>query len=200
MAEIFNFYVQDNRSIQFPKSNLLEPIMQEDYKVATWRFRIPKVLNSIDMSGWAWWFVYTNAKNEKFSELLTLVDDIDEPDSFCTADFFIDYGISYNPGSFSFSLEAINADSGGEILNEWHTKTYKHKVDKTLQGNHAEFAETESDIISALIIEVQNKVSQLVGGATPEPVSLIADMTDTRTQEFTKEVCKKNYHIITPFS
>lgn len=180
MAEIFNFNVQDNRSIQFPRANLLEPIMQEDYKVATWRFRIPKTLNGIDMSAWAWWFVYTNAKNEKFSELLTLVDDIDEPDSYCTADYDIDYGISYNPGSFSFSLEAINAESGGAITGEWHTKTYAHKVDKTLQGNQAQWAETESDIISALIIEVQNKVTQLVGGATPEPKSLIADMTDTK--------------------
>lgn len=180
MAEIFNFYVQDNRSIQFPKNNLLEPIMQEDYKVATWRFRIPKTLNGIDMSAWAWWFVYTNAKNEKFSELLTLVDDIDEPDSYCTADYDIDYGISYNPGSFSFSLEAINAESGGAITGEWHTKTYSHKVDKTLQGNQAEWAETESDIISALIVEVQNKVAQLVGGATPEPKNLVADMTDTK--------------------
>lgn len=180
MAEIFNFYVQDNRSIQFPKNNLLEPIMQEDYKVATWRFRIPKTLNGIDMSGWAWWFVYVNARGQEFSELLTLVDDIDEPDSFCTADYSIDYGISYHPGNFQFSLEAINADSGGEVLNEWHTKTYAHKVDKTLQGNQVQWSETESDIISALIVEVQNKVRQLVGGATPEPKSLIADMTDTK--------------------
>jgi len=178
MAEIFNFYVQDNRSIQFPKNNLLEPIMQEDYNVATWRFRIPKTLNGIDMTSWAWWFVYTNAKNEKFSELLTLVDDIDEPDSFSTADYSIDYGISYHPGSFQFSLEAINADSGGEVLNEWHTKTYAHKVDKTLQGNQAQWAETESDIISALIIKVQNKVSQLVGGATPEVKNSKTAMTD----------------------
>jgi len=180
MAEIFNFYVQDNRSIQFPKNNLLEPIMQEDHNVAVWRFRIPKVLNDIDMSGYAWWFVYVNAKGQEFSELLTLVDDIDEPDSFCTADYSIDYGISYHPGNFQFSLEAINADSGGEVLNEWHTKTYAHKVDKTLQGNQAQWAETESDIISALIIEVQNKVAQLVGGATPEPKNLVADMTDTK--------------------
>lgn len=180
MAEIFNFYVQDNRSIQFPKANLLEPIMQEDHNVAVWRFRIPKVLNGIDMSGWAWWFVYVNARGQEFSELLTLVDDIDEPDSFCTADYSIDYGISYHPGNFQFSLEAINADSGGEVLNEWHTKTYAHKVDKTLQGNQAQWSETESDIISALIVEVQNKVSQLVGGATPEPKNLVADMKDPK--------------------
>lgn len=70
MAEIFNFYVQDNRTIQFPKNNLLEPIMQEDHNVAVWRFRIPKVLNAIDMSGYAWWFVYVNAKGQTFSELL----------------------------------------------------------------------------------------------------------------------------------
>lgn len=178
MAEIFNFYVHDNRTIQFPKSNLLEPIMQEDHKVATWRFRIPKVLNQIDMSGWSWWFVYVNAKGQTFSELLTLTDDIDEPSSYSTADYDIDYGISKFPGSFSFALEAINAQQGGEIDNEWHTKTYKHKVDGTLQGNQAEYAETESDVISALMQEVRNKVNQLVGGATPLPVNLKSLMVD----------------------
>lgn len=178
MAEIFNFYVQDNRSIQFPKANLLEPIMQEDHNVAVWRFRIPKVLNDIDMSEWAWWFVYVNAAGQEFSELLTLVDDIDNPDNFCTADYPIDYGISKTPGDFTFALEADNVDSGGEILNEWHTKTYRHKVDKTLQGNQAQWAETESDVISALIIEVQSKVRQLVGGATPLIANTKSQMTD----------------------
>lgn len=171
MAEIFYFYVQDDRRILFPK---LEDIMQEDHKVATWRFRIPKILNEIDMSGYAWWFVYVNAKGQEFSPLLTLVDDPDEPDKFSIADYDIDYGISKFPGVFEFSLEAINADTGGEILNEWHTKTYNHRVTKTLQGNQAEFAETESDIISALIVEVQNKVNSLVGGATPPTSNTVA--------------------------
>ncbi len=179
MAEIFDFHVQDDRSILIPQNRHLEPIMQEDHKVATWRFRIPKVLNNIDMSGWAWWFVYVNAKGQTFSELLTLTDDIDEPASYSTADYDIDYGISKFPGSFSFALEAINAQQGGEIDGEWHTRTYSHKVDKTLQGNQAEYAETESDIISALMQEVRNKVNQLVGGATPLPVSSVSAMTDT---------------------
>lgn len=54
MAEVFNFHIQEDRSIKY---KLLEPIMQEDKDVAVWRFRIPKVLNNIDMSAWAWWFV-----------------------------------------------------------------------------------------------------------------------------------------------
>ena len=175
MAEVFYFHVQEDRSIKY---KLLEPIMQEDKDVATWRFRIPKVLNQIDMSGWSWWFVYVNAKGQEYSELLTLTDDIDEPSSYSTADYDIDYGISKFPGSFSFALEAISTDQGGEISGEWHTKTYKHKVDSTLQGNQAEYAETESDVISALMQEVRNKVNQLVGGATPLPVNLKSLMTD----------------------
>ena len=175
MAEVFYFHVQEDRSIKY---KLLEPIMQEDKDVATWRFRIPKVLNNIDMSAWSWWFVYVNAKGQEFSELLTLTDDIDEPDSYSTADYDIDYGISKFPGSFSFALEAISTEQGGEISGEWHTKTYKHKVDSTLQGNQAEYAETESDVISALMQEVRNKVNQLVGGATPLPVNLKSLMTD----------------------
>ena len=175
MAEVFYFHVQEDRSIKY---KLPEPIMQEDKDVATWRFRIPKVLNQIDMSGWSWWFVYVNAKGQTFSELLTLTDDIDEPASYSTADYDIDYGISKFPGSFSFALEAISTEQGGEISGEWHTKTYKHKVDSTLQGNQAEYAETESDVISALMQEVRNKVNQLVGGATPLPVNLKSLMTD----------------------
>lgn len=175
MAEVFYFHVQEDRSIKY---KLIEPIMQEDKDVATWRFRIPKVLNQIDMSGWSWWFVYVNAKGQEYSEFLTLIDDIDEPSSYSTADYDIDYGISKFPGSFSFALEAISTEQGGEISGEWHTRTYSHKVDKTLQGNQAEYAETESDIISALMQEVRNKVNQLVGGATPLPVNLKSLMTD----------------------
>ena len=175
MAEVFYFHIQEDRSIKY---KLLEPIMQEDKDVATWRFRIPKVLNDIDMSAWSWWFVYVNAKGQKYSELITLADDIDEPSSYSTADYDIDYGISKFPGSFSFALEAISAEQGGEISGEWHTKTYKHKVDSTLQGNQAEYAETESDVISALMQGVRNKVNQLVGGATPLPVALKSQMTD----------------------
>ena len=175
MAEVFYLHVQEDRSIKY---KLLEPIMQEDKDVATWRFRIPKVLNNIDMSAWSWWFVYVNAKGQEYSELLTLTDDIDEPSSYSTADYDIDYAISKFPGSFSFALEAINATQGGEIDGEWHTRTYSHKVDKTLQGNQAEYAETESDVISALMQEVRNKVNQLVGGATPLPVNLKSLMTD----------------------
>lgn len=175
MAEVFYFHVQEDRSIKY---KLLEPIMQEDKDVATWRFRIPKALNQIDMSAWSWWFVYVNAKGQEYSELLTLTDDIDDPSSYSTADYDIDYGISKFPGSFSFALEAISTEQGGEISGEWHTKTYKHKVDSTLQGNQAEYAEMESDVISALMQEVRNKVNQLVGGATPLPVNLKSLMTD----------------------
>lgn len=175
MAEIFDFYVADNRTIKF---NPIEPILQEDNGVAVWRFRIPKMLNNIDMSGFAWWFVYINAAKQKYSEPLTLTADADDPDNYCIADYTIDYGISLTPGSFTFALEAINANGSGEIIEEWHTKTYSHSVIQTLQGNQAEYSETESDIISALLIEVRNKVNQLVGGATPEVKNSKAAMTD----------------------
>lgn len=176
MADVFNFYVRDDRKIDFYSP---EPIMQEDKDVAVWRFRIPKVLNQIDMTAWAWWFVYINSKGHQYSESLTLSDDVDEPDAFSVAEYSIDYGISKHPGSFTFALEAINADQGGEIAGEWHTYTYTHKVVGTLQGNQAEYAETQSDIISALIVEFQRKANSLVGGATPQVVSSVSAMTDT---------------------
>lgn len=166
----------DNRTIKF---NPIEPILQEDNGVAVWRFRIPKMLNNIDMSGFAWWFVYINAAKQKYSEPLTLTADADDPDNYCIADYTIDYGISLTPGSFTFALEAINANGGGEIIEEWHTKTYSHSVIQTLQGNQAEYSETESDIISALIVQIQQKYNALVGGATPIPVASVSQMTDT---------------------
>ena len=177
MADVFDLYVKDNRTIQF---KFTEPIMLEDSRVTDWVFHIPRILNNLDVSGWAWWLVYINARGQKYSELLELSEDPESPLEKCIATYSVDYGMSIRAGVVRFSLEAINTDTGGEILNEWHTQTYQAKVQDTLQGNQVEFAETESDIISALIIEVQNKVAQLVGGATPEPVSLIADMTDTK--------------------
>ena len=177
MADVFDFYVKDNRTIQF---KFTEPIMLEDSHVTDWVFHIPRILNNLDVSGWAWWLVYINARGQKYSELLELSEDPESPLEKCIATYSVDYGMSIKAGIVRFSLEAINAEQAGEIENEWHTKTYQTKVQDTLQGNQVEYAETESDIISALIVEVQNKVAQLVGGATPEPVSLISEMTDTK--------------------
>ena len=177
MADVFDLYVKDNRTIQF---KFTEPIMLEDSHVTDWVFHIPRILNNLDVSGWAWWLVYINARGRKYSELLELSEDPESPLEKCIATYSVDYGMSIKAGIVRFSLEAINTDTGGEILNEWHTQTYQAKVQDTLQGNQVEFAETESDIISALIVEVQNKVAQLVGGATPEPKNLVADMTDPK--------------------
>ena len=177
MADVFDLYVKDNRTIQF---KFTEPIMLEDSRVTDWVFHIPRILNNLDVSGWAWWLVYINARGQKYSELLELSEDPESPLEKCIATYSVDYGMSIKAGIVRFSLEAINTDTGGEILNEWHTQTYQAKVQDTLQGNQVEFAETESDIISALIVEVQNKVAQLVGGATPEPKNLVADMTDPK--------------------
>ena len=176
MAEIFDFYINDNRSITF---KLSEPIMLEDNGVSDWRFHIPNTVNGLDATGWQWWLVYVNAKNEKYTIPLTLEYDYDRPDAYSIATYTVDYGMSCKVGNVKFSIEAIDADTGGTILHEWHTKTYTTNVVDTLQGNQVEYAETESDIISALLIEVRNRVNQLVGGATPTPVSSVSEMLDT---------------------
>ena len=63
-----------------------------------------------------------------------------------------------------FALEAINADNSGNVLHEWHTKTYATYIQSTLQGNQAEYSESETDIISALINRVQEFID---GGDIP---------------------------------
>ena len=157
MSDVFDFYVYDDRSIQF---KLAEPIMLEDKDVTQFRFRIPKSLNGFDMSTWAWWFVYVNALGTKYSVPLTLTDDEDEPDNYSVATFTVNYGMSEKSGKVSFAIEVIDANTGGDILHEWHTKTYTTTVEETLQGNQVEYAEDERDIISALIQQVQALVAQ----------------------------------------
>ena len=161
MADIFDFYVYDDRSIRF---ELAEPIMLEDKDVTQFRFRIPKSLNGFDMTRWAWWFVYENADKETYSSALTLVDDLDEPDTYANAIYTVDYGLSIKAGAVRFALEEINADNSGNVLHEWHTKTYATYIQPTLQGNQAEYSESETDIISALINRVQEFID---GGDTP---------------------------------
>ena len=160
MADIFNFYVYDDRSIQF---EIAEPIMHEDKEVTQFRFRIPKSLNGFDMTGWAWWFVYVNAKGDKYSIPLTLTDDEDDAENYSVATFMINWGITSTVGRVKFAIEVIDADASGEILHEWHTKTYSTSITDTLQGNQVEYSETESDIISALIVKVQELIAQGCG-------------------------------------
>ena len=133
MADIFDFYVYDDRSIRFA---IAEPIMLEDKDVTQFRFRIPKVLNNIDMTDWEWWFIFVNAKKVKYTTQLTLTDDEDDPDNFSVATYTVGYGFSGYVGSVSFSIEALNV-SGEDIVNEWHTRTYNTNVIDTLQGTRA---------------------------------------------------------------
>ena len=133
MADIFDFYVYDDRSIRF---EIAEPIMLEDKDVTQFRFRIPKVLNNIDMTDWEWWFIFVNAKKMKYTTQLTLTDDEDDPDNFSVATYTVGYGFSGYVGSVSFSIEALNV-FGENIVNEWHTRTYNTNVIDTLQGTRA---------------------------------------------------------------
>lgn len=190
MADIFDFYVYDDRSIRF---ELAEPIMLEDKDVTQFRFRIPKSLNGFDMTRWAWWFVYENADKETYSSALTLVDDLDEPDTYANAIYTVDYGLSIKAGAVRFALEAINADNSGNVLHEWHTKTYATYIQSTLQGNQAEYSESETDIISALI----NRVQEFIDGDSDTTYTFTADTaTDSTgaTQDIT--VTKVNGHSV----
>lgn len=175
MAERYDFYVHDNRKVTF---NLTEPIMREDSGVTDFVFHIPKVLNELEVSEWSWWLVFVNAKKEKYSIALTLSDDPESPLESNIATYTVNYAMSIKAGSVQFALEAINAGTGGAIDNEWHTQSYEIKVKETLQGNQAEYAETESDIISELLQTVRDRINQLVGGATPEVKDSTAEMTD----------------------
>ena len=163
MADVFSFYVYDDRSIQF---NIAEPIMLEDMNVTQFKFRIPKSINGFDMTDWAWWFVYVNPSRQKYSVPLTFTDDEDEPEEYANATYTVDYGMSGTAGTVQFALEAINADATtDEILNEWHTKTYVTKVISTLQGNQTEFTQSEFDIISAKLEEIMELIEGGGGGS-----------------------------------
>lgn len=177
MADVFNFYVQDDRSIQF---NIAEPILLEDKDVTEFQFRIPKTLNGFDMSTWAWWFVYVNPKKEKYSYPLTLTDDEDEPDDYSVATFSINYGITEKEGGLQFALEAIDADAGGNVLHEWHTRTYHTAVIWTLQGNQVEYEEDiTQDILSSIIEQIAvnkariDNIAHLPEGSTTADAELI---------------------------
>lgn len=157
MADIFDFYVYDDRSIRFA---IAEPIMLEDKDVTQFRFRIPKVLNNIDMTDWEWWFIFVNAKKVKYTTQLTLEDDEDDPDNFSVATYTVGYGFSGYVGSVSFSIEALNV-SGEDIVNEWHTRTYNTHVIDTLQGTRAVVPEPGGQAGTGLTEEIRQALLQI---------------------------------------
>lgn len=157
MADIFNFYVYDDRSIRY---ELAEPIMLEDKNVTQFRFRIPKSLNGFDMSDWEWWFIFVNPKGTKYTTLLELTDDEDEPEEYYVATYTVGYGFSGIVGTVRFSLEALYAD-GESIVNEWHTRTYSTTVTDTLQGHRAIIPEPEGQSSTGITEEVKQALLQI---------------------------------------
>lgn len=157
MADIFDFYVYDDRSIQFA---IAEPIMLEDKDVTQFRFRIPKSLNGFDMSEWEWWFIFVSPNGTKYTTLLELTDDEDEPEVYSTAIYSVGYGFSGIVGTVRFSLEALYVE-GESIVNEWHTKTYRTTVTDTLQGHRAIIPEPEGQSSTGITEEVKQALLQI---------------------------------------
>lgn len=157
MSDVFDFYVYDDRSIQF---KLAEPILLEDKNVTQFRFRIPKSLNGFDMSGWEWWFIFVNPNGTKYTTLLELTDDEDEPEEYSVATYTVGYGFSGIVGTVKFSIEALNV-SGEEIVNEWHTKTYSTAVIDTLQGLRAVIPEPDGQVSTGITEQVKQALLQI---------------------------------------
>lgn len=156
MADIFDFHVYDDRSIQFA---LAEPIMLEDKDVTQFRFRIPKSLNGFDMTDWEWWFIFVNPNGTKYTTLLELSDDEDEPEEYSVATYTVGYGFSGIVGTVKFSIEALYVE-GESIVNEWHTRTYNTTVTDTLQGQRVVIPEPEG-VLSGGSIPVVSNVSDM---------------------------------------
>ena len=154
---IMNLYVYENRSMS---NDLSKPLMLENLNVDNVQIHIPKEIDGTDMGTWAWWFVYQNAKREKYSIPMTLegVTD-DEGEEKYISTIGLNHGFTGKRGAVMYAIEAVQADGSGAVTHEWHTRTYKLEIVHTLQGNQTEYSETESDIISALISRVNELIT-----------------------------------------
>ena len=153
---IMNLYVYENRGMS---NDLSRPLMLENLNVDNVQIHIPKEIDGTDMGTWAWWFVYQNAKMEKYSIPMTLEGTTnDEGEEEYISTVGLNHGFTGKYGTVMYAIEAIQADGSGTVTHEWHTKTYKLEIVYTLQGNQTEYDESESDIISALISRVNELI------------------------------------------
>ena len=172
---IMNLYVYENRSMS---NDLSRPLMLENLNVDTVKVHIPKEIDGTDMGTWAWWFVYQNAKREKYSIPMTLegtTSDDGEEEYISTVG--LNHGFTGKHGTVMYAIEAIQADGSGAVTHEWHTKTCKLEIVYTLQGNQTEFDESESDIISALISRVNELIQS--GAEIAEIAETIENAAET---------------------
>lgn len=172
---IMNLYVYENRSIS---NDLSKPIMLENLNVDTVRIHLPKEIDGTDMGTWAWWFVYQNAKKEKFSipMILESATNDDEEEEYI-AMVALDHGFTGRHGTVMYAVEALQADGSGAITGEWHTITYKINVLHTIQGGQTEYSETQEDIISALLVRINELMA--AGGAIADLAEVIEGAAET---------------------
>ena len=172
---IMNLYVYENRSMS---NDLTKPLMLENLNVDTVQVHIPKDIDGTDMGTWAWWFVYQNAKREKYSIPMTLegVTSAEGKEEYIST-VGLNHGFTGKHGTVMYAIEAVQADGSGAATHEWHTKTYKLEIVYTLQGNQTEYDESESDIISALISRVNELITS--GAEIAEIAETIENAAET---------------------
>ena len=152
--------------------------MLENLNVDNVQIHIPKEIDGTDMGTWAWWFVYQNAKREKYSIPMTLegiTNDEGEEEYISTVS--LNHGFTGKHGTVMYAIEAVQADGSGAVTHEWHTKTCKMEIVYTLQGNQTEYDESESDIISALISRVNELITS--GAEIAEIAETIENAAET---------------------
>lgn len=171
---IMNLYVYENRSMS---NDLSKPLMLENLNADNVQIHIPKEIDGTDMGTWAWWFVYQNAKREKYSIPMTLEAVTNDEGEEYISTVGLNHGFTGKHGTVMYAIEAIQADGSGAVTHEWHTKTYKLEIVYTLQGNQTEYDESESDIISALISRVNELIQS--GAEIAEIAATIESAAET---------------------
>ena len=99
---VMNLYVYENRSMS---NDISKPIMLENLNVDNVQIHIPKEIDGTDMGTWAWWFVYQNAKREKYSIPMTIEGVTNDEEEEYISTVGLNHGFTGKHGTVMYAIE-----------------------------------------------------------------------------------------------
>lgn len=146
---------ESNRRLLLPKLMEIAGV-ESDENVRSIKFKFPKIVDGIDLTGMQIKINFMNSRQEKGQYIVTDLTPHSSDENYVIFSWNLSRLVTRYRGVTKFIVCAVKTDEDGKILTEWNTALSQMQVLEGLEVEAPEISPEEKDVIAQLISLSQN--------------------------------------------
>ncbi len=146
---------ESNRRLLLPKLMEIAGV-ESDENVRSIKFKFPKIVDGIDLTGMQIKINFMNSRQEKGQYIVTDLTPYSSDENYVIFSWNLSRLVTRYRGVTKFIVCAVKTDEDGTILTEWNTALSQMQVLEGLEVEAPEISPEEKDVIAQLISLSQN--------------------------------------------